>query len=160
MRRLLLLAVLVALVATAVPAAAHQPAPAAPVQVVAAELREVIAAAPSSAGLPWLAMLATGAAAVAFARRPRHALAVVLLIVTVVLAFETGVHSTHHLGRDSGSCSIASVSGQLSATVGDPDVHATPCDLPSMTVGAPAVPVAVSGTLPPDAGRAPPVPSA
>jgi hypothetical protein len=160
MRRALFLVLVVALLASPVAAAAHQVASTPTFEVTAPDLREVIAAAEAPDGPPWIALLFSAGAALAIARRPRRTIPVLLVLVAAVLAFETGVHSTHHLGQDSSSCPVASVASQVTATLGDTVVSGMPCGVPPATLGAPAVPRLVSGVLPPDAGRAPPAASA
>ena len=160
MRRAVFLILVVALLASPVTAAAHQVVSTQTVEIPAPNLREVIAAAEVPEGPPLIALLFSAGVALVIARRPRRTIPVLLVLVAAVLAYETGVHSTHHLGQESSSCSVASVASQVSATIGDMDVSGMPCEAPASTLGVPAVPMLVTGVLAPDAGRAPPAPSA
>ena len=109
MRRALFLVLVVALLAWPVAAAAHQVASTPTFEVAAPDLREVIAAAEALDGPPWIALLFGAGVAFVIARRPRRTIPVLLVLVAAVLAFETGVHSTHHLGQDSSSCLVATL---------------------------------------------------
>ena len=160
MRRAIFLFVVLAVLAPALPAAAHQPVSARTYEVAAPDLREVISAAAQPDGPPWVALVLAAAAALLIAWRPRRTIPVMLMLVAAVLAFETGVHSTHHLGQDSTSCSVASFSSQASATIGGMVFAPSPLVVPAGTVSHSAVPVLVVGVLAPDAGRAPPASSA
>jgi hypothetical protein len=172
MRRLLLPVLLVALVAgLAVPVAAHPPAtgpgsstadleaPAVSVVSFGPALTQTLTSGAPDPTTPWVAMVVTGMAALAVAWRPRRAVALTLVLVAAVLAFETGVHSAHHLGQadEAARCVVAGVSSHLSADV----VHAT-ADAPPVhglqarIASCAPVPVAAR-LLAPDAGRAPPV---
>jgi hypothetical protein len=74
-------------------------------------------AAPASSTSPWVFLAAAVATAGFIARRqPRATVAAALVLLLAVLAFETGVHSVHHLG-DPGrgeACAIAATSQHLS----------------------------------------------
>jgi hypothetical protein len=168
MRRALFAIVLAVLTAaSAVPAAAHVPATppltaeiAVPQLVVTPESVGIVSAAPAPMSIPW-AVIAVGAlAALALSRRPRRAVALLLVVVSAVLAFETGVHSAHHLGTDARSCSVASVAAQLSGIVDGTVVYDTPYIAPVTAIFPPDVAPFVSGVLLPDVGRAPPLASA
>jgi hypothetical protein len=122
----------------------------------------VLAAAAELPGLPWPALLGMlGAVGMAW-RRPRRALALAIVLVLAVFAFEDGVHSAHHVGdqHHAASCPVASASAHLSATAID-----IGCNL---DVGLPtagdalerAAPAPVSRPLCPQQGRAPPSASA
>src|SRR5438046_518206 len=117
-RTALAFAALVTLLTTGVPAWAHTRAPIAPVP------------APSAPepSLPWVALLLLGIVGIAAVSRHRRLMAVALGIIVALLAFETGVHSTHHLGKadDSAHCAVAWMSAQLSAHVVDATVDAAP----------------------------------
>jgi hypothetical protein len=115
-------------------------------------------AAPTPGAVPWALVLSVAALALVGARRPRRALAVALILVVAVFAFESGVHSVHHLGdRDRGEhCAIAAASQHVAGTEVD------------VVFGADALPVtpqlAATNALfervrliGPDQGRAPPV---
>jgi hypothetical protein len=68
---------------------------------------------------PWLTPLLLAAALLAW-RRPRRAAALALVLVLAACAFESGVHSVHHLGApDRGrDCAIASAAAHLPADTG------------------------------------------
>ena len=80
-------------------------------------------AAPRHTSIPWALVAAAGLGAlVGLVRRPRTAVAVALVLLVGVLAFESGVHSVHHLGdpgRASG-CVLASTSLNLSGLEVEP----------------------------------------
>ena len=165
-RSALAFAVLVALLTTGVPAWAHTrapvdpaPAPAAPVFVPTGEMLSAAAPAPS---LPWAAILLLGAIGIAAVSRQRRLVAVTLVAIVALLAFETGVHSTHHLGTpdDSVHCAVAWMSAQLSADVVDATVDAAPALAPEAIALPLAPPALAERAIAPDAGRAPPALSA
>jgi hypothetical protein len=79
----------------------------------------VLAAAPETSLPLWPLGLMAGLL-IAAALRPRHALAIALVVVLAVLAFEAGVHSVHHLGDAQAGCAIAAVSVHLSGLSVDP----------------------------------------
>jgi hypothetical protein len=148
-----------ALLAAASPVAAHAPVPPA-VVFTPPTLNETLTAAPVPA-LPWAALAVIATVALVGAWHPRRAFALSLVLVVGVLAFEAGLHSTHHLGQaDESRCVVAGVAAQLSA-----DLVATAFDAPpapvletAVTVPAP-LPVAAR-IVAPHAGRAPPAFSA
>jgi hypothetical protein len=75
-------------------------------------------AAPSPVPVPWhLAALLVGIAALG-ARRPRRALGLALILLLAVFAFESGVHSVHHLSDPARGehCGVASASQHVSGT--------------------------------------------
>lgn len=115
-------------------------------------------AAPAADPVPWplgaalVTLLALGA------RRPRPALVLALMLVLAVFAFESGVHSVHHLAdRDGGQhCAVAAASQHVTGT--EVDAVLTAATLPEGHL------LAVSGATierarfaGPDQGRAPPV---
>ena len=165
-RTALAFAVLVALLTTGVPAWAHTRAPIVPVPAPSApafvpSLETFTAAAPEPS-LPWVALLLLGAVGIAAVSRRRQLMAVTLVAIVALLAFETGVHSTHHLGKpdDSAHCAVAWMSAQLSADVVDATVDAAPTLAPEATVSLLAPPALAERAIAPDAGRAPPALSA
>jgi hypothetical protein len=85
-------------------------------------------------GAPWPA-LALVATLVLFlgVRRPSRAPGLVLALLLSLLAFETGVHSVHHLadGKEA-QCAVASASGKLADTLDD-----SVCPGAGMPVAAP-----------------------
>jgi hypothetical protein len=93
------------------------------------------------------------------ARSLRSSLAVALVVVLCAIAFESAVHSVHHLAseQEAARCSLASISTNLSADAG-PEPAADvllPASTPSVAVAEPVAP----GMPPrrPHAGRAPPL---
>ncbi len=167
--RLVLLALVAVLFATA-PAVAHvseQPtlltshAPAA-APLTLPSLTESIGAATPPPALPWSLAIACAALALATVWRPRRVLALVLVLLAGLGAFEAGVHSTHHLGqRDDGRhCVVAGVSAQLSADLVATTTDAAPVTLVRLLVTPSLTPAPVARVVAPDAGRAPPVLSA
>lgn len=160
---LIALTLAVAFLATASSALAHPKTPP-PTTVVAAVAGE------EGTTLEWRAAASTGhigsvvlwlvAALVALAvvRRLRNALALATVLAVIVLTFESGIHSVHHLGDDHGAsqCVVASASTHLAGTSAEPPS----CDVFSvLTVDRPAViaqSITASQPFRPDAGRAPP----
>ena len=120
MRRvpLVLLFLFAAVLTAAAPALAHTPKPIV-ADVVAPTLHETLSALPPAPSLPWAAVALLAAVATCVVCRQRRAVAVTLVLVVALLAFETGVHSTHHLGKadDATHCVVASMSTQVSADV-------------------------------------------
>jgi hypothetical protein len=165
-RTVLTFAVLVALLTTGVPSWAHTRAPVASVPVPSAapfvpSLETFTAAAPEPT-LPWVALLLLGAVGVTAVSRQRRLMAVTLVAIVALLAFETGVHSTHHLGKpdDSAHCAVAWMSTQLSADLVDATVDAAPALAPQTPAPLLARPALAERAIAPDAGRAPPTLSA
>lgn len=105
----------VALLIGAAPALAHvtpEPAPAvAPLPAEALDGHMLIATTSAPPG-PWT-MLALGALAAVVIGRRRRIVALLSVAVLLLIAFEAGLHSVHHIGdRDSSTCVIASASAQ------------------------------------------------
>ncbi len=150
------------LLATAGPAAAHSPNLSASSLAGAPDAIDtivpVLTTAPAPPGLPWylLVVLALGVAAVW--RRPRRALAVALVLLLCVFAFENALHSVHH-GLDpkqQTECTVAAAAAHLAAVQVD---GITPPSLVLPTTGGAveAGPsVALIRFLSPEQGRAPP----
>lgn len=164
MRRTLpavLLVIALTVVGVAAPVAAHTPSPA-PLVFTAPSLTETISAAAPGPATPWAAIVLLGALMLAAAWRPRRAVAVALVLVVAVLTFETGLHSAHHLGQanDVATCVVAWMSTQLSADVVDATFEPPPTPVVETQVAALAAPAVAARNIAPDAGRAPPVPSA
>lgn len=158
--------VVVAVLAISGPAWAHNrsplgAAPAAPAQVattlVVAGPLEILAAGAAEPSLPWALLLLLGAVSVAAFSRQRRLVAITLVAIVFLLAFETGVHSTHHLGKpdDAAQCSVAWMSAQLSVDVVDVPVEAPALALQTIAP-VPASSVLAERAIAPDAGRAPP----
>jgi hypothetical protein len=133
------------------------PASAAPIPALAME-RLDWSAAPTPVAVPWPLMLTVAVLALIGARRPRPALAVALILVVAVFAFESGVHSVHHLGdRDRGEhCALAAVSQHLAGAEVDVVILVENLPLTRQLAVTDALieRVRLSG---PDQGRAPPV---
>jgi hypothetical protein len=80
--------------------------------------------APTPPAVPWPAMLAIAAVLVITWRRPRRALALAIVLILGVFAFENGLHSVHHLGdprhlddlRAGSTCSVAAATAHLAGT--------------------------------------------
>ena len=148
-----------AVVATAVlalspPALAHVTT-SAPADIAPAPVETLSAGAPSLDGLGTL-VAATAAAVVLLARR-RRAVAVACMALLMLVAFESGVHSVHHLADQLDSrCVVASASAHIGGVV----VASLAVDRPVESITAIAVvPTAspVARTAAPDLGRAPPL---
>jgi hypothetical protein len=160
-------AVSLALLALGAPAWAHT---AASVPEIAADLAlnapesppPFLAATPEMPGVPWPALLGVlGAIGMAW-RRPRRALALAIVLLLAVFAFEGGLHSAHHAGdqHHAATCPVASASIHLSATAVDIGsnhdvVLPTAGDALERAASAP-----ISRSFCPDQGRAPPSASA
>jgi hypothetical protein len=168
MRRALPLTVFVVaalLAGAAAPALAHRPpaAPALPeaagVVVPIAPLTEVLSSAAPVPAPPWAAIALLAVAALAIAWRPRRAVALALVLVVGVLAFETGVHSAHHLGKadEAARCAVAGLATQVNGDLVHTAFDAVPLDVLATGLPASGSPVAVARAIAPDAGRAPPV---
>ena len=116
-------------------------------------------AAPTPAGVPWYLVVALSGLAAVGARRPRRNLALALVLLLAIFAFENGLHSVHHLNdQDRGeSCAVASASPDVAGTEVEGRVTAA--------APAPAEPPRVASvrvirsvrSLGPHEGRAPPV---
>ena len=148
--------------AAAAPASAHTGARDGAVTVAPVVLHETITAAPALPSVPWTALATLVGVALGLAARPRRALALTLAVVVALLAFETGVHSTHHLGRadEATHCLVAWMSAQLSADLVGAAIEASLALEPAATSPALATPDVPSRHIAPDAGRAPPTFSA
>jgi hypothetical protein len=147
-----------------VPAAAHRPPaadalPAASIVVPVPSLTEVVTSAAPAPAPPWAAIAVVAVAALAVAWRPRRVLALTLVLVAGVLAFETGVHSTHHLGQpeEAAACAVAAMATQLNADLVGTALDTVPVHVVEILPAAPGPPVVPARPLAPDAGRAPPV---
>ena len=134
-------------------------APSAPVT---ASLTETLSAVPNGPETPWILLAATALLALAVGWRPRRVVALALVATLAILAFEVGLHSTHHLAQpeDAARCAVAAASAKLSVDLGDPslDIPCAPAVVTPVVVPAPAI--AVARIIASDAGRAPPFLSA
>ncbi len=164
MRRAALVFVLIVAVvlAAGAPAWAHITPRPANVPIPAPSLHERLFAAAAEPELPWTALALLAALALAALSRRRRVVALTLVLVVGLFAFEAGVHSAHHLGSadDAARCVVAGMSSQLSADVVDVTFDALLPRAPEASVPALAAPAVIARVLAPDAGRAPPVRSA
>jgi hypothetical protein len=150
------------ILAIAGPAAAHVVSPAVLSTTEAPAAIPVLSAAPAPPAVPWYlpAVLASVLvlAAVTAWHRPRQALALVLVLLLGVFAFEDALHSVHHGfdPRQQEECAVAAASAHLAAVQVD-DLGLPSIVLPviARTDAAPpaSTPIRFLG---PDQGRAPP----
>ena len=128
-----------------------------PVEAMPPPLETLSAAAPSLDGVGILA--AVLASALILIGRGRRAVVVACVLLLLLVAFESGVHSVHHLAdQPDGQCVVASAS----AHIGGVAVTSVAFDRPAETVTALAVasmasPIARPAA--PDLGRAPVAPA-
>jgi hypothetical protein len=122
----------------------------------------VLTAAPEVPGLPWPALLGVLAVVGMAWRRPRRALALAIVLILAVFAFEGGLHSVHHAGdlHHAATCPVASASAHLSATAVDIGSNLDALLPTAGTALEHAASATVSRPLCPDQGRAPPSASA
>ena len=116
-------------------------------------------AAPTPAGVPWYLVVALSGLAAVGARRPRRNLALALVLLLAILAFENGLHSVHHLNdQDRGeSCAVASASQHVAGTeVEGSFTAAAPAPAEPTRVASVRV-IRSARSLGPHEGRAPPV---
>jgi hypothetical protein len=116
-------------------------------------------AAPLPAEVPWYLVATLAGLTALGARRPRRKLALALVLLLAIFAFENGVHSVHHLNdQDRGEqCVVASASQHVAGTEVD-GVRAA--DAPAPAEPALVSPVRIirsARSLGPHEGRAPPV---
>ncbi|HTO12076.1 MAG TPA: hypothetical protein VMQ51_10915 [Candidatus Binatia bacterium] len=117
------------------------------------------AASPLASVAPLLGILLLGLGA---ARRPATAVRVLLALLLVVAAAETGIHSVHHLDSPEGSasCRVLTVTQQLQGEI----VPELPSGAPLVEFWSYTVVAVPHGTAQsvrrPDEGRAPPIPLA
>jgi hypothetical protein len=146
--------VMALLLALSTPAAAHVTTDT-PVDFMPAPLETLAAAAPSADGLGTF-VAAMVAALILIARR-RHAAAIACTALLLLLAFESGVHSVHHLADPPDSqCVVASAS----AHTGGVAVDTIAFEPPAETTTVIAFTLSASPTsrsAAPDLGRAPPI---
>jgi hypothetical protein len=121
MSRLLVLPLLAlaALAVSSVPVSAHAPS-VVPVVATVADIPSTSAwhAAPTPPALPWTVIAAAALAATVGTRRPRRAVALAIVFVLALFAYETGVHSVHHLNdrAASAACVVASGATHVAGT--------------------------------------------
>ena len=95
--------------------------------------------------------------ALPFVRRPRRLVIVVIALTLLVFAFESGLHSIHHLGNDRASshCPVAWASAHLA--IASAEAPAVLLVLPAVDeTGGAELQAPSSWPFRPDAGRAPP----
>jgi hypothetical protein len=148
----------VALLALGTPALAHvgleyapaaTPAPARPLDV-----QTLTAATPALTGL-WTLVAAIAVAAVAIARR-RRAVALACVALLMLIAFEAGLHSVHHIGDQlDSSCVIASASSHTGALTVESVAFERPTEVATPVDVSAGEPTTVRSAAP-DLGRAPP----
>jgi hypothetical protein len=122
----------------------------------------MLSAVPNGPDTPWILLAATALLALGVGWRPRRVIALAVVATLAILAFEVGLHSTHHIAQpeDAARCAVAAASAKLSVDLGDPSLD-IPCAPAVVTpVVAPALPIVAARIIAPDAGRAPPVLSA
>ena len=161
MRRTPALGLLVAamVLTIAAPALAHTP-PSTPVVFTPPALIETLTSAAPEPPLPWAAIAALLTVVLTGVWRPKRALAIGFVLVIGFFTFETGLHSTHHLGQpDESRCVVAGVSAQLSADLVDVTIEPLPTRVPDPVLLAPLSSAVVARVVGPDAGRAPPASS-
>lgn len=145
--------VMAAVLALSTPAVAHVTTET-PVDFMPLQLETLAAAAPSTEGFG--ALVAAMAAAILLIARRRHAVAVACTALLLLLAFESGVHSVHHLADQPDSqCVVASASTHTGGVAVDTIAFGPPAE----TLSVIAVALTASPTsrpAAPDLGRAPP----
>jgi hypothetical protein len=145
---------MVAVLALSTPALAHVPTDI-PIDFMPAQLETLSAAALSMDGLG--ALVAAMAAAMILIARRRGALAIACTALLLLVAFESGVHSVHHLADQPDSqCVVASASAHTGGVAVDTIAFGRPAE----TMTAIAITLTGSPTsrpAAPDLGRAPPI---
>ena len=120
-------------------------------------------AAPAAPSVPWAALLGALLAIGLARRRPRRAIALSVVLLLALFAFEEGLHSVHHLtGQPTKvtTCPVAVAGAHLSAVAVDIGAPLGGI-VPVTTLAAEPVPaVLVARFLAPDQGRSPPPPTA
>jgi hypothetical protein len=132
-----------------------------PIEALATGVASPAPAQPSGLWPGWYAVAAALAGAMLLRRAPRRTVALALVLLLAVFAYENGLHSVHH-GADRqhmASCALSAASNHLSATVVDQPIcaEATLYTLGSAPVLAETAPIALSPGV--HQGRAPPAPS-
>jgi hypothetical protein len=117
-----------------------------------------LTASPAPAGLPGLVCIGAVLVALVTWRGRRRAVALSLMLLLAILAYEDGLHSVHHgpAPQAAHSCPILTVSAHAVGT----EVETSGLDTPTLLSLGPALPIAVrvpTDPVPrPDQGRAPP----
>lgn len=83
--------------------------------------------APTPPAIPWWVMLAAAAGVIVAWRRPRRALALAIVLILGLFAFENGIHSVHHLNdlrhlddlRSGAICHVAAATAHVAGTLVD-----------------------------------------
>ena len=137
------------------PAWAHVDTVSEPIAVATGTMEALSAARPSTDGV-WMLAAGLALAAAAITRR-RRAVAIASITLLVLVAFEAGVHSVHHLAdqRDA-HCVVASASTQTAGVTVDATAFDRPVDAATSVTPTP-IASAELRPAPPDLGRAPPV---
>jgi hypothetical protein len=130
------------------------PAPLADTPSAAALASDAYWAAGSAADAVWI-LVTAAAVALALARRRRR-VALACVVVLLLMAFESGVHSVHHLAdRPDAHCVIAAVSAHTGGVTVDTVAFEPPSDV--VSVVSPSSPAGIARRSDsPDRGRAPP----
>jgi hypothetical protein len=153
----------VSLLSAAAPAAAHPGLAGALTPVASAAARidviePVLTAAPASPSVPWYLPIALILIVGAAWLRPRRTMALALVLLLGVFAFENGLHSVHHGfdAKQSRECAIAAASAHLAVVEADCATDAVSILLVAERP-ADSVPAAAPSRVPsPAQGRAPP----
>lgn len=145
--------VLLAVLGLSAPAMAHMKTEPTLISVTPSSIETIAAAAPSTDGLATVVVAV--AVAMALIARRRRAVAIACMALLLVVAFESGVHSVHHLGdKPDRQCVIASASAHTGALAVDKIVFERPAEV--MTVIALTTASPITRPAAPDLGRAPP----
>lgn len=115
-------------------------------------------AAPPSPGLSWPVLLGAFILVAIGRPRARRALAIAIVLLLALFAFEDGIHSVHHLlDRSQAKCTVAVAAAHLNATTAD-DGGVADVILPAPAVATEiAQPDPVALFPSPVQGRAPPI---
>jgi len=116
-------------------------------------------AAAAPAGVPWPLLAALAGLTVLGSRRPRRSLALSLVLLLAIFAFENGVHSVHHLS-DQGRgehCAAALASQHVAGTEPDGLLSAASPAPAEPAMIAPVRVIRSARSFSPHEGRAPPV---
>lgn len=153
---------LAALALSSMPAAAHV----GPEPTIQPLSRDALAtatwrAADPAAGVPWVAVLAMLGVMLAGARCPRRAVALGVVLILSVFAFENGVHSVHHLNdRVAGAaCAVASATVHVSGTTVEECASLPMMPSSPERLGVDHQPSVDAQSLAVRHGRAPPLPA-
>jgi len=120
-------------------------------------------AAPEAPSVPWAALLGALVAIGLARRRPRRAIALAVVLLLALFAFEEGLHSAHHMtGQPTKvlTCPVAVAGAHLSAVEVDGTAPLRAIVLVVAMATEPPPAVLVARFLAPDQGRSPPRPTA